>query len=704
MDEKIFDSLYDKMNQFVNNITKTLDSSISATEKIAKTIPNKSNSFDNPITEKIVKTIPNKSNKSNNYDTPITEKIKSSTTDNIIDNPITEKIKSSMGGLMKFNSKVTDVIDGVKLMGGKLNTLFSTISKSLGPVIIAIQYLYKYLKAGFDFWKKGLDLATELRKETGLLRSQTSGWVDQINQGTFELAYLGVEQQDIKNSLQATYETYGAMYANQQEQIKLIAKANKLYGISENSLSDMFLLMEGSNQNTNEMRENTLEFAKSISKNTGTSLKKNIEAVASASSDVLKYMGSSPKEMIKATAQATRLKMELSEMASISDKMLDVESSIEAQMMANVMTGKNMNFEKARELSMQGDLAGATTEILKQVGSLSEFNSLNVKQKEAIANATGMEVKSIRESLALQKKEINSFTKTGDTVQSIFEQFSNIWKSFKISFLKPIMPIFDKLNEYFKSMLGDGKDFGKTMGSIGAILGKTVASIFKFVSGIVSFLKPFVDVIIKVLKPSMIQLGSILKFAFKTLTVIFTYIGTALKSFGEIFEGIFTLDFSLIKSGFIHLFEGLKTLWLDLFKGIGDFLLDSITNTFKNSIVGKLFKNMSSGVENTVKTTEDYRKVYSYANGTNNAKGGLSLVGENGAELLNVKKGSEIATNSETLKILNNVNNNNTNNSSNQNIEELLKVLIKTVGKLNLNIDGKRLNNELVNINNQSVL
>ena len=60
----------------------------------------------------------------------------------------------------------------------------------------------------------------------------------------------------------------------------------------------------------------------------------------------------------------------LADVAKESKTMLDFQSSIEKEMEAQLITGMDLNFQKARMLAMQGDEAGAMEEVMKQVGGL----------------------------------------------------------------------------------------------------------------------------------------------------------------------------------------------------------------------------------------------------------------------------------------------------------------------------------------------
>ena len=89
--------------------------------------------------------------------------------------------------------------------------------------------------------------------------------------------------------------------------------------------------------------------------------------------------------------------------------MLDFESSIQSELEAELLTGKNLNLEKARSLALSGKSSEAAAEILNQVGSSNDLAKMNVIQQEALAKAVGME----RDELIASVKEREVLAKLG---------------------------------------------------------------------------------------------------------------------------------------------------------------------------------------------------------------------------------------------------------------------------------------------------
>ena len=91
-----------------------------------------------------------------------------------------------------------------------------------------------------------------------------------------------------------------------------------------------------------------------------------------------------------AIAKAKQFGMTLQDLASISGNLLNFQSSIEAELTAELFTGKQLNLEKARLYALTGDYKNLTEEIKKNAGGELEFARMNVLQKEKLAAALGM--------------------------------------------------------------------------------------------------------------------------------------------------------------------------------------------------------------------------------------------------------------------------------------------------------------------------
>jgi hypothetical protein len=117
--------------------------------------------------------------------------------------------------------------------------------------------------------------------------------------------------------------------------------------------------------------------------------------VASNTEFFAKFAKDGGTNLVRAAVSARKLGLELSAVASITESLLDFETSIEKQLEASLLLGRQINLDRARQLALTGDQEGLLEEVRRQVGDEAEFNRLNVVQRKALADAFGLQVEQV---------------------------------------------------------------------------------------------------------------------------------------------------------------------------------------------------------------------------------------------------------------------------------------------------------------------
>ena len=117
-----------------------------------------------------------------------------------------------------------------------------------------------------------------------------------------------------------------------------------------------------------------------------------LDDVANVSSEIAARLGENPVEIAAAATEARQLGLSLDGVNKIAESLLNFESSISNELKAELITGKELNLEKARELALTGDIEGLSKEIGKQEAVRDAFASKNVIAQKSIADALGISV------------------------------------------------------------------------------------------------------------------------------------------------------------------------------------------------------------------------------------------------------------------------------------------------------------------------
>jgi len=120
------------------------------------------------------------------------------------------------------------------------------------------------------------------------------------------------------------------------------------------------------------------------------SFKEVQDAIGESSKAIRLNFGGSVKELVNQVSAAKALGTNLATVEQISSSLLDFESSIQAELEAELLLGKEINLEKARQAALQGDMATVAEEVLNNTAIMNAFETKNVIAQEAAAKALGM--------------------------------------------------------------------------------------------------------------------------------------------------------------------------------------------------------------------------------------------------------------------------------------------------------------------------
>ena len=223
--------------------------------------------------------------------------------------------------------------------------------------------------------------------------------------------------------------------------------------------------------------------------------------ISKLSGGILVTFNQNPKALAAAVVQAKSLGMTLDQVSKIGESLLNFEQSIQSELEAELLTGKELNFEKARYYALTNDSVGLMNELAKQTGGLVEYNKMNRLQQESIAKTMGMSRDELSQTLIDQEK----FAKLGAVAeQSAAEQLKYAQEN-GITLEQSVMKSLeqqaaqDRLNETFTKLkevlvsIVDGPmgDFVRMLGKLldnaavlGTIMGVMIAGgIIKTIQG-----------------------------------------------------------------------------------------------------------------------------------------------------------------------------------------------------------------------------
>ena len=232
-----------------------------------------------------------------------------------------------------------------------------------------------------------------------------------------------------------------------------------------------------------------------------------MEEVGKITGQVRALLGASVEEMASAVTQAKMLGMELDGVKGSMMQLLDFEQSIQNELEAELLTGKQLNLERARLLALTGDMEGYMKEIAKQAGTFSEFQDMNVLQQNALAKAFGLSVDEMADMLMQQEiagRTAEELRASGREDLAQIVEKRNLQEKFNDAVMK--------LKEIFVSIVGG--PIGAFLTAVAEIAGSIISflaplfQIFKFVGNILAEFLKFKPVVF-IIKSIVVALAAV---------------------------------------------------------------------------------------------------------------------------------------------------------------------------------------------------
>lgn len=199
----------------------------------------------------------------------------------------------------------------------------------------------------------------------------------------------------------------GTAFKFSSDTLKTFSKLTEVVGLSAEAASSLAFQAERSGESFRTVEENILGASYNLQRQAGVALnnKEILEATGKVTGQVRANLGANPTLIAKAVTAAKLFGAELSDIATSAQSLLNFESSIENELKAELITGKQLNLERARALALAGDQEGLAKELTAQAGNFSEFSKLNVLQQQELAAAFGYSADQLSDILFKQETQ-----------------------------------------------------------------------------------------------------------------------------------------------------------------------------------------------------------------------------------------------------------------------------------------------------------
>jgi plasmid maintenance system antidote protein VapI len=300
--------------------------------------------------------------------------------------------QKSLAAIKQVVGQVDDLTKGLGESVAKVKGFKDMLtSATLGPAV-KIVAIVTALATAFIKVRK---LVADTRKDLGVSALESLKVVGAFKVLEFSGKAFGLEAEDFKESFKAAREDLGASV---DESLKLsfnLAKTAMETGTTASELTKVLSVMESVSGASREALLSQIEMNRQIIGDAGLSPADIFGDIAENAEFFAQFAKDGSQNLIQAGIAAKKLGLNMSAVAGITESLLDIESSIEKQLEASMLLGRQINLDRARQLALTGDQEGMMGEILKQVGGEAEFNKMNVLQRKALAESVGVNVEQL---------------------------------------------------------------------------------------------------------------------------------------------------------------------------------------------------------------------------------------------------------------------------------------------------------------------
>jgi hypothetical protein len=328
--------------------------------------------------------------------------------------------KEELGNLSKKNAQFSGMKGQFKVLAEGAKAFGENLKKSLGPaalIAMAIEEIINAMKiidSGAGDMAKSMNMtyseALKTREELGTIADLSGD--------------AAVQTKDLQESLMAVNKALGSNARLNEADLVTMTKLTKQAGFTHDELMGIQKLSLVNGKSLEDNTKEVLGSAKAHASMRGLMINEKdvLREVNKMSASLKLSLGGSADKMAEAVVKAKAFGLSLEQADKMASGLLNFESSISDELEAEMLTGKALNFEKARLLALNNDVAGAAEEIAKQVGTSADFAKMNRIQQEALAKAAGLTKDELAQSLMDKEALVALSAKEGETAKQAFER------------------------------------------------------------------------------------------------------------------------------------------------------------------------------------------------------------------------------------------------------------------------------------------
>ena len=317
--------------------------------------------------------------------------------------------KKAAAEAAKLNKEQSDAsgkqVTGLQNARNLSKKLFENIDKS-AVRLGAAGALFKVAGALFDQFKKADQSTTEIARGLSMSKKEAKEFKNEMYESSKAAGLTGITIKEQKKAVMSLNKALGGTAIAFDKDIREgAAESLALLGLSEEAVGNMAKQAMIAGKSFKALEKEQAKGVLDAEREFGIRLKLSDVLDEANKITGLARVNAMGIEggLTKAVATAKSLGIEMSAIAGSAGQLLDFESSIQKELEAELLIGRDLNLEKARAAALAGDQEALARALVEEAGSLEELQGMNVIQQQALAGALGMSADQLADSLMTQE-------------------------------------------------------------------------------------------------------------------------------------------------------------------------------------------------------------------------------------------------------------------------------------------------------------
>jgi hypothetical protein len=367
----------------------------------------------------------------------------------------------TMEEYLKLEKKRKDKTEEIKeLVEGTRDSLLESVGLSSDMFKNGIKFGLGMMvaKKAADMVKTALESTVGLAKEMYLNMGTTAGEAArvgaEVTKASLSMTGLLYGSEAVAEAAKSTAEYFGSTHVISSDMLKNVTELNAMMGDGAGA-AQMSQLLQSASGNAAGLTDEIKEIAQGVGVDASFVFKEmgeNANLLVGKSKEEIKILA-------KKTAELKKQGMSMDLMNSVSENMLDIESSLKAEMKARAF-GMDVNTAAMREAAlayqMTGDATALTKALEEQIGTAEEFGKMGPMQQRIYADSLGMTSEQITEMLTKQEALSHQTEMYGETGAAAIAKVTAFASSIGTGFAAS-MPLLAQTTGFMKNI---GIDMG----------------------------------------------------------------------------------------------------------------------------------------------------------------------------------------------------------------------------------------------------